>query len=144
MNRLRAILERMVSRKPITFGEALADETRGETLVQGKQTWELAETEKNDPSTMVKCCEAEIAAFDATGLAPAPYYFERVAILARKQKDYLLEIEYCEKYINLIQRWKANPESKKQANIEKSPRYKAICKRLPKAKILYERSLGGT
>ena len=40
---------------------------------------------------------------EKAGLVPAPYYFERVAILSRKEKDYQQEVAYCEKYIVLVE-----------------------------------------
>nr|MDU9043250.1 hypothetical protein [Candidatus Electrothrix aestuarii] len=51
---------------------------------------------------MKKCCDAELRTMEKTGLAPAPYYFERVAILSRKEKNYQQEIDYCELYITMV------------------------------------------
>jgi len=68
-------------------------------LVDGKQTWELAEEKKSVLEDMKRCCNAELETMDKVGLVPAPYYFERVAILSRKKKDYQKEMFYCELYI---------------------------------------------
>ncbi len=64
-----------------TSGELISELIDGANLVDGKQTWELAEENKVDLQTMKRCCDAELKTMDKTGLVPAPYYFERVAIL---------------------------------------------------------------
>jgi len=76
-----------------------------------------------------------------TGLVAAPYYFERVAILYRKQKKYALEINICEKYIGIVNSYyRKIKDLTTVADIRKGPRYQAIVKRLPKAKELMAKS----
>ncbi|MBZ0114416.1 MAG: DUF3320 domain-containing protein [Thermoanaerobaculia bacterium] len=133
-------VEQLMRRPGITFGEAVSDTTGGASLVDGQQTWEQAERYKHDIQKMMECCEAEIQMSRKTGLVPAPYYFERVAILARKEKDYATEVRYCEMYIDFIKAFEANRAGGDPPGIAASPRYLAIRERLPKAKSLLESS----
>ena len=122
---------------PKTSGELIAEVTGGANLVDGMQTRELAEENKNDLKTMKRCCDAELKTMDKAGLVPAPYYFERVAILSRKSKDYRQEIFYCEQYIEKVESFYSKNGTEGMADVRKGPRFKAIVKRLPKAKELY-------
>ena len=106
-------------------------------MVNGLQTWELAEEKKDDLEAMKRCCDAELKTMDTAGLFPAPYYFERVAILSRKVKDYKQEISYCEQYIDKVESFYSKNGTEGVADVRKGPRFKAIVKRLPKAKELY-------
>ena len=92
MNASGKIFALMRSNPGKTFGEPISESTGGINLVDGKQTWELAESKKDDLEAMKKCCYTELATYEKIGLVPAPYYFERVAILARKVKDFREEI----------------------------------------------------
>lgn len=137
---LKEALENVYDSPGTTVGEAIAKVTGGANLVDGKQTWELAKEKKQELLTMKKCCNAELTTYRKTGLIPAPYYFERVAILCRREKDYAQEIEYCEKYIEVIEEdYRLNGISD-NVGIKMGPRYQAICKRLPKAKELLANS----
>ena len=146
-----------------TSGELIAEVSDGANLVEGKQTWEYAEEKKHDLEYMKKCCDAELKSMEKTGLVPAPYYFERVAILSRKEKNYQQEVDYCENYINAVEKYYKNPprpvpkrvsgvtyrslgldidelDELPAADIRKGPRYQAIVKRLPKSKQLLAKS----
>jgi hypothetical protein len=48
MNILTDVLARMSISPGKTFGEAISESTGGVNLVDGKQTWELAESKKDD------------------------------------------------------------------------------------------------
>lgn len=122
---------------PKTNGELIAETTAGANLVDGKQTWELAEEKKDDLEAMKRCCDAELKTMEKAGLVPAPYYFERVAILSRKNKNYRQEIYYCEQYIEKIEAFYSKNGTEGIADVRNGPRFKAIVKRLPKAKELY-------
>lgn len=122
---------------PKTSGEVIAELTDGANSVDGQQTWELAENKKHDIEVMKRCCDAELKTMKKTGLVPAPYYFERVAILSRKEKNYKQEIFYCEQYIEKVEAFYSKYGTKGIADVRKGPRYQAIVKRLPKAKELY-------
>ena len=122
---------------PKTSGDLISEVTCGANLVGGKRTWELAKEKKDDLDTMKRCCDAELKVMEAGGLAPAPYYFERVAILSRKNKDYQQEIYYCKQYIEKVEAFYTKNRAEGMADVRKGPRFKAIVKRLPKAKQLY-------
>lgn len=111
--------------------------TGGANLVDGKQTWELAEEKKHDIEVMKRCCDAELNTMDKAGMVPAPYYFERVAILSRKEKNYEQEIFYCEQYIEKVEAFYSKNGTEGIADVRKGPRYQAIMTRLPKARELY-------
>jgi hypothetical protein len=83
------------------FGEVLSLLVP-EILVDGKQTWELAEDAKHDLQKMLECCRAELETMRAVGLFPAPFYFKRAAILFRKQKMYEKEVQVIEFYWRAI------------------------------------------
>lgn len=85
-----------------TTGEIIIKATNGELLVEGKATYEISHEKRHALETMLKCCESELNKFKLTNQAPVPYYFERVAILARKAKNYSLEVSICERYIAVI------------------------------------------
>lgn len=126
--------------EPKTSGELIAEVTDGANLVEGKQTWELAEDKKHDLNYMKQCCDAELNTMNKAGMVPAPYYFEKVAILSRKEKNYELEVVYCEKYIEAVEGFYKTNGTEGIADVRKGPRYKAIVKRLPKAKELLKKN----
>jgi predicted DNA-binding protein len=126
--------------EPKTSGKLIAEIPDGGNLVEGKQTWELAENKKHDLNYMKKCCDAELNTMNKAGMVPAPYYFERVAILSRKEKYYKQEVAYCEKYIEAVEGFYKANGTEGIADVRKGPRYKAIVKRLPKAKELLEKN----
>lgn len=142
MNLLQKLFEKKqpeVQKEDGTFkttGEIITEVTNGSNLVNGKPTYEYAESEKDNLEIMKKCCEAELKTLKIAGLLPAPYYFERVAILSRKEKNYKQEIEYCSSYINITNEYYKNLHDTNVADVRKGPRYQAIVKRLNKAKKL--------
>ncbi len=110
--------------------------------VDGRPTCEYAETHKNDLRMMLRCCLAELKSMAFSGSPAAPFYFERVAILARKQKNYTLEVRVCELLIWAYELYmKAHRHNRVNPPlvITGSPRYQAIVKRLPAAKKNLER-----
>ena len=68
-------------------------------------------------------------------MTPAPFYFERVAILARKEKRYYLEVEICEQYIEITDRIFGSTA----LGVKAGPRYLAIANRLLKARDLLKK-----
>lgn len=119
-----------------TSGEIITEITDGANLVGGKQTWESTEEQKHDIEFMKKCCDAELRTMDKAGVLPAPYYFQRVAILSRKQKNYKQEVEYCERYIRAADDFYRKHGTVGVADLRLGHRYQAILKRLPRAKEL--------
>ena len=130
--------------EPKTSGELIAELTDGANLVDGKQTWEYVDEKKHDIEYMKRCCDAEIKTMEKAGLVPAPYYFERVAILSRKEKNYQQEIYYCERYIYVVDEFYKKHGTKNIADVRKGPRYQVIVQRLPKAKDLLAKQQSAT
>lgn len=116
-------------------GELITELADRENLVDGEPTFVHAKEKKHDLEYMKRCCDAELKKMLKVGLVAAPYYFERVAILSRKEKNYQQEVYYCELYINLVDAYYAEHGTDGIADVRKG-RYKSIKKRLPKAKAL--------
>jgi len=110
------------------------DKIKNASLIDGKPVWEYAEDKKHDLDFMKKCCNIESKA--NTISCPAPFYFERVAILSRKEKNYAQEVEYCEAYLNTISKFANEVGFENCFDARKSARYRKIAERLPKAKKL--------
>ena len=127
---------RKVSGEPKTSGELIAELSDGSNLVDGKQTWELADEKKHDIEYMKKCCDAELKTMETVGLVAAPYYFERVAILSRKAKNFRQELHYCETYIRLVENYYAKQGAEGMADVRKGPSFQAMVARIPKAREL--------
>ena len=128
------------SGEPKASGELIAEATGGANLVEGRQTWELAEEKKHDLEHMKRCCEAELQTMEAAGIVAAPYYFERVAILSRKARNYQQEVHYCETYVRSVNEFYARHGTAGMADVRKGPRYKSIATRLEKARKLLAES----
>ncbi|ABM96795.1 hypothetical protein [Methylibium petroleiphilum] len=108
----------------------------GANLVDGKPTWEHAETAKHDLNVMLRCCEAELETMQRTGLVAAPFYFERAAILLRKAKEFEREVIVCERYLRAVDAFYASAASSGHADVRKGPTCVAIQRRLVKAREL--------
>ena len=122
---------------PKTSGELISEVTGGANLIDSKQSWEGASEKKGYLEAMKRCCDAELKTMEKAGLVPAPFYFDRVAILSRKNKDYQQEIFYCEQYIKKVESFYSKNGTVDVADVRKGPRFKAIVKRLKKAKEFY-------
>lgn len=121
--------------------EFIAEATFGSNLVDGEPTWKLAEEHKDDLEVMKRCCDAELITMKKCCLVPAPYYFERVAILSRKNGDYRQEIFYCEQYIKMVEDFYIQNGTLGIADVRESPSFKRIVKRLQQAKKLYAKQI---
>ena len=131
-----------VSSEPKTSSKLIAELTDGANIVDGEQTWESADEKKHDIEYIKKCCDAELKTMEAAGIVAAPYYFERIAVLSRKAKNYRQEIHYCETYIRLVENYYAKHGTEGIADVRKGPRFQAIVARLPKARELLAKSGG--
>lgn len=136
--------EAILSPSPRTSGDHITQLAEGANLVDGKQTWELAEVGKSDLATMLRCCEAELATMRRTRIAAAPFYFERAAILLRKDKQYAREIQICERYIQAVEKHYSSPACAYEADVRKGPRYLALTSGIPKARALQNKAKGGS
>jgi hypothetical protein len=116
------------------WGEIVAEMTGGANLVDGKQTWELAEEHKHDLPKMLECCQAELRTMEQAGQVPAPFYFERAAILLRKAKEYESEVKLIELYLSAIDAWNSiNGQARPMGG---GARHEKILQRYEKAKQL--------
>lgn len=127
------------SSTPKNSGDLLTELSDGENLVDGEHTHEHAKDKKHDLETMKKCCHAELQQMKKAGTVPAPFYFERVAILSKKEKDYEQEVKYCEVYLKAVDQFYQEHGTQGRADVRKGPRYKSIKKRLPKARKRLEK-----
>lgn len=116
------------------WGEIVAEMTGGANLVDGKQTWELADEYKHDLPKMLDCCQAELRTMEQAGQIPAPFYFERAAILLRKAKQYKSEVKLIELYLSAIDAWNQVNGNKRPAG--GGARHDKILQRYEKAKQL--------
>ena len=117
-------------------GDALYTTDFGEATVNGVPTYELAETAKNDLEALKACCRAELEAFERSGclLAPAPYYFDRVTVVASKQKDWETVLEWGEAYLEALDVYRDKNSNPSKAEVWKSPRVESVQKRLTRAR----------
>lgn len=125
-----------------TTGEIITELTDGQFLVNGKPVYELAHTYKHDIEIMLLCCKSELNKMNVIGQVAAPFYFERAAILARKRKEYELEVEIIESYHCELNRFYRLNNLVVGSGVMAGPRFNAILSRLKKAKQLLEK-IGG-
>lgn len=90
--------------------------------------------DKHDLEAMKRCCKKELNQMKKDGLVPAPYCFERVAILSKKEKDYEQEVKYCEIYLEAVNQFYETHGTQGRADVREGSRYKSIKERLPKAR----------
>ena len=90
----------------------------------------------HDIEVMKQSCALELQQTRDRGSAPAPYWFERVAILSRKAQDYEQEIAYCEAYLNSVDALYARGKIPRNTGVAMGPTHQAIVKRLAKARQL--------
>lgn len=113
--------------------------------IGGVPTYELAEPGKNDMEAMRACCEAESKIYwsrpEGSRLCAAPFYFERLAILCRRAKDYSGEVSICEQWKTIISDYKSQALviDGKAALVHEGGRSEAIISRLKKARELLAR-----
>lgn len=85
---------------------------------------------------MVRRCREELEEAETRQWVPAPHWFERVAILCRRAKDYPREVLTCEAYIAAVERFYAVHGTVSMADVRAGPTYQAIVRRLDKARQL--------
>lgn len=105
-------------------------------LIDGEDYVEKAEEKKHDIEYMKKCCQLELQKMKEKNEVPAPFYFDRVAILSKKDKNYVQEVRYCEDYIKAVDEFYANNKDSNVADVRKSTKYHSLVKRMEKAKSL--------
>ncbi|WP_110599849.1 hypothetical protein [Salinicola lusitanus] len=106
--------------------------------VNGISNYHYAQTHKHDLETMLACCQSEENVYWAQSgskLSPAPFYFERAAILCKKAKDYSGEVAICERWIAMEEDFMnyARTAPHPTIDISAGPRASKIRHRLTKA-----------
>lgn len=137
---LKLLLGRKEESFTVSAQELITEACDGKDLVDGKPAWAYAEEKKHDLDYMMRCAEAELEVMRGAGVVAAPYYFERVAILLRKQKRYADEIGVCENYIAAIETFYEGKDMRAFADVRKGPRFRAIVHRVRKARQLLDKS----
>ena len=90
-----------------------------------------------DIDTVVEYCREEIQKSADTGIMPAPKYFEQVAVLSRKEKNYENEIAICDMYIKLVKKFAAeNNLSRQEFTDTILPECAPLYKRMHNAKLM--------
>lgn len=114
--------------------------------VNGSPTYALAESHRDNLEAMLACCRAETENYlsqrAGQRVSPAPFYFERAAILSRKAKKFEQEIEICQQWKALIDDYKSQPIVKNGLSTKThlSTKSKALINRITKAKELLRKS----
>ena len=109
-------------------------------LIDGEDYVEKAEEKKHDIQYMKKCCLLELQKMKEKNEVPSPFYFERVAILSKKDKNYEQEVKYCEDYIEAVDEFYTNNKDSNVADIRKTTKYHSLVKRMEKAKNLISKN----
>lgn len=146
MNWFNRLMQRRKDFKPSLLmnkgsGEIITELTGGQFLVHGKPVYELAHEYKHNIEIMLLCCESELEKMNKIGQVAAPFYFERVAILARKNKNYELEVEIIERYITELEGFYQLTNLTIGSGVMAGSRFSSILSRLEKAKKLVETNL---
>lgn len=124
-----------------TTGEIITELTDGQFLVNGKPVYEIAHAYKHDIEIMLLCCKSELNKMNTIGQVAAPFYFERAAILARKNKNYELEVDIIESYQSELNRFYRLNNLVIGSGVMAGPRFNAIVSRLEKSKKLLEKKV---
>ena len=99
------------------------------------------DADTTDINTVVEFCREEIQKSVDTGIMPAPKYFEQVAVLSRKEKNYENEIAICDMYIKLVKKYAAdNNLSKQEFTDTILPECAPLYKRMHNAKSMLSKA----
>ena len=91
--------------------------------------------------TVVECCREEIQKSVDTGIMPAPKYFEQVAVISRKEKNYKNEIAICDMYIKLVKKYASeNKLSRQEFTDTILPECAPLYKRMHNAKSMMSKA----
>ncbi len=122
-NRLNTIIKKVIP---------LKDLQTNKTNLQADET---------DINTVVEYCREEIQKSVDTGIMPAPKYFEQVAVLSRKEKNYENEIAICDMYIKLVKKYAAdNNISRQEFTDTILPECAPLYKRMHNAKSMLSKA----
>lgn len=140
-----------VSTNTMSSGDLITDICNGENLVNGKETYTYANSEHNkNLATMLACHKASLKESQLTGLGPAPYYAERVAMLLGQMKRFDDQIAFIKEFELFVENfyssrntfWQKNNSSDETfADIRRGGSYVKMLERLPKAIVNKEKHL---
>jgi len=134
MGKLNTIIEKVIHSSGMTLSQIIEKAIHN---VNEYQTTELNSANHHDIYEIVKCCREKIQSFEDTRIVPSPRYFEQVAVLSRKEKNYDKEIAICEIYIELINQYAArNNITDAKVSTELLPKCAPFVKRLQNAKTM--------
>lgn len=110
--------------------------------VNGQPTHTLAR-KKDDLEVMKACMRAEVENYwrqpQGNRLCAAPFFFERVAVLQRKAKNYEAEIAACEEWLKIVGDYEKQVSATGVgAKVWAGARSNKIIERLPRARHLLE------
>ncbi len=141
MGKLNTILEKIINTSGMSISQIIEMASNNLHGVNGNQTIELDSSNHHDIHEMVKYCREEIQAFEDSGIMPSPRYFEQVAILSRREKNYENEVAICELYIELINQYAAkNKITDAEVSVQLLPKCAPFVKRVHNAKIMSAKS----
>ena len=141
MGKLNTILEKIVNGSGMTISQIIEMATHDVRGAMENSSTELDHSHDHDLQEMVRRCREDIQASEDSGIMPSPKYFEQVAILSRKEKNYQNEIAICEMYIELINQYAAkNNITETEATYQVRPKCAPFVKRLQNAKTFSAKS----
>ena len=141
MGKINTIIEKMVNSSGMSISQIIERASLGMHTAIGNQKTELDKSNDHDLHEMVRRCREDIQASEDSGIMPSPRYFEQVAILSRKEKNYKNEIAICEMYIELINDYAAKHKiTKDEAAYQVLPKCAPFVKRIQNAKIMSAKS----
>ena len=137
MGKLNTILEKIINTSNMSISQIIEKAASHAHHDNHNLTAELDVNDDYDIHEMVERCRDEIQAFEDEGVMPSPKFFEQVAILSRKEKNYENEVAICELYIELINQYAAkNQITDAEMTVQLLPKCAPFVKRVHNAKIM--------
>lgn len=137
MGKLNIILEKIINTSGMSISQIIEKASSYAHYENHNLTAELDANDDHDIHVMVERCCDEIQAFEDEGIMPSPKYFEQVAILSRKEKNYENEVTICELYIDLVNQYAAkNKITNAEMSVKLLPKCAPFVKRVNNARIM--------
>lgn len=111
-------------------------------LTPAQLRYEMSHTYRDDLPVMIDCCMQEELDFwgspEGSRRIPRPIFFQRVAILQRKAKNYAAEVETCERWLKIAESYSNQAFVKAGGGygFDTTKPHLDILKRLDKARLL--------
>jgi hypothetical protein len=108
----------------------------GENISLDQHPWdqEIFRTSREDLSIVLNACLKGILSMERFGNPPAPYPWERAAILFNRAGLHQQELAICSFYIQLLDEFYACQNGRRHADIRRSRRYQRITQRAHRAR----------